>query len=139
MARFAIGYLNAPVAVNDLGRVKWSNPNYVLDLWGLGSAEARKIRFGGPTPPDGWAEHLAAKHGVKAAMIYDDWFGDAVGADWVPLAKLTMLPPKAALGNDTVTFYATDPAFAADMRGKLERFAPTLPAGAILTMTGPGT
>ncbi|MGL4280842.1 MAG: hypothetical protein ACRCS0_10785 [Albidovulum sp.] len=138
MARFAVGYLKAPVAVNDLGRVSWTNPNYVLDLWGLGSDEARKIRLEGPPPPDGWAEPLVEKHGVKAAMIYDSWFKSAVGENWVKVAQLTMLPPKAALGSDTVTFYATDPGFAAEMRGELERFAPSLPDGAVLTILGAG-
>ncbi|WP_413865082.1 hypothetical protein, partial [Albidovulum sp.] len=34
MARFAQEYLKAPVAVNDLGRVAWGNPEYVLDISG---------------------------------------------------------------------------------------------------------
>lgn len=134
MARFAQDYLEVPVAVNDLGRVAWGNPHYVLDIWGLGSAEARRIRFGATPPAAGWAGPLARAHGVRAAMIYDFWFADAVGPDWVRLAELRMNRPEGALGAWTVTFYATDPAFAPAMRAALERFAPTLPEDAALTI-----
>lgn len=134
MARFAQDYLKVPVAVNDLGRVAWGNPGYVLDIWGLGSAEARGIRFGGEPPAAGWVGPLARAHGVRAAMIYDFWFADAVGPDWVRLAELRMDRPRGALGAWTVSFYATDPAFAPAMRAALERFAPTLPQGAVLTL-----
>lgn len=134
MARFAQDYLKAPVVVNDLGRVSWRNDNYVLDIWGLGSDEARRIRFAGPPPQPGWAGKLAAEHGVKAAMIYDFWFAEAVGPDWVRVGKLTMSPPKGALGAWEVDFYAADPAFAPEMRDKLRAFAPTLPDEAILSV-----
>ncbi|WP_413873937.1 hypothetical protein [Albidovulum sp.] len=136
MARFAQEYLRAPVIVNDLGRVTWGNPAYVLDIWGLGSAETREIRFGNPPPPDGWAAPLAAEHGIRVAMIYDSWFARAVGPDWVLIGKLSMDPPKGALGSRTVSFYATDPAFAPELRAHLAAFAPTLPVEARLTLEG---
>lgn len=139
MARFAQDYLKVPVAVNDLGRVAWGNPDYVLDIWGLGNAEARKIRFDGKLPANGWAGPLATNHGVKAAMIYDIWFETAVGPDWVRVGELRMDPTKGVLGAWSVSFYATDPGFASEMRAKLERFAPTLPDDAILTILEVGT
>jgi len=139
LARIAQDYIRVPVAVNDLGRIAWRNPDYVLDLFGLGSDEARRIRFGGGPVPEGWADPLAARHGVKAAMIYDVWFGDAAGSDWVRIGELTMDRPRGALGDWVVAIYATDPAFAPELRSQLESFAPTLPEDATLTLVGAGT
>ncbi|MEZ5771727.1 MAG: hypothetical protein R3D61_08890 [Defluviimonas denitrificans] len=139
MARFARDFVKAPVMVNDLGRVVWGNPYYVLDIFGLGSDEARRARLDGPKPADGWAAPLAAKHGVKAAMVYDHWFGTAVGPDWVRVGALEMHRARGLLGGWTVAIYATDPAYAPELRGKLEAFAPTLPADAYITHAGAGT
>ena len=136
MARFAQDYLKVPVAVNDLGRVAWGNPDYVLDIWGLGSAEARAIRFGATPPADGWAGPLARAQGIKAAMIYDFWFESAVGPDWVRVGELTMDPEKGEIGAWKVSFYATDPDYAPEMREKLAAFAATLPDGAELRFGG---
>lgn len=128
MAELAQDYLNVPVAVNDLGRVAWGNPNYVLDLWGLGSAEARGIYFGHQAPQPGWAGPLAESHGVRAAMIYSDRFGGAVGSDWVPVATLAMRGQFGAIGGWVVTLYAVDPTYADEMRAQIEDFARTRPA-----------
>lgn len=104
MARFAKDYLKRNVAVNDIGRVAWANPNYVLDLWGLANDEARWIRLHDPEP--GWAGPLADEHNVSVIMIYDKWLADAVGPTWVPLGKLIFLNPRGYLGDVKVTFYA---------------------------------
>lgn len=138
MARFAQDYLKAPVAVNDLGRVAWGNPDYVLDIWGLGSAEARRLRFGPVAPGDGWAGPLATAHGVKAAMIYDKWFASAVAPGWVRVATLSVTRPRGALGDWKVAIYATDAADVAALRDDLVAFAPTLPHEAVLTLEGGG-
>lgn len=138
LAQFARDFVRGPVAVNDLGRIAWGNPNYVLDLWGLGSAEARDIRFGGPPPADGWAGPLAERHGVRVAMIYDKWFRTAAGPGWVRVGEMTQDPRNGAIGDWTVSFYATDPAFAAELRAQIESFAATLPEGATLTLVGAG-
>jgi hypothetical protein len=116
--------------------VAWRNPDYVLDIWGLGSAEARRIRFGPVAPGDGWAGPLAAAHGVKAAMIYDKWFAAAVAPGWVRVATLSVTRPKGALGDWKVAIYATDRAEASELRNRLAAFAPTLPDEALLTLEG---
>ncbi len=131
MARFAKDFHDAPVAVNDLGRVAWRNPHYVLDLWGLASPIALERRLTDPRP--GWADDIAAAHGVTLAMVYDDWVGTAIGADWVRLGALTLDAPAGYLGGLEVAFWATDPAAAPDLRDKLRAFVPTLPHGAGFT------
>ncbi len=138
MARFAQDYLKAPVAVNDIGRVSWNNPEYVLDLWGLASIQARRIRTAVPPPHRGWAGPLAEAHGVEAAMIYNGWVADALPPSWVPLADLEMTPERGALSRVyDVTFYAAGPQDVARVIAALKAFAPTLPAGAHLALTGP--
>jgi hypothetical protein len=133
MARFAKDYLQAPVAVNDLGWVSWSADAYVLDLWGLGSQEARKARMvdGGASP--GWADRMVKHKGVEFAMIYDYPFVGGLGPDWHPVAHLTIEGPTGALAHDDVTFYATTATAEAPMRAAVRAFAPSLPAGAQLT------
>jgi hypothetical protein len=135
MARMAQDYLKVPVAANDLGRVAWGNPAYVLDIWGLGSVEVRDIRFGA-VPFGGWAAPLAAEHGVRTVMIYDTWFASAAGPDWVRVATPSITRPKGAIGAWTVAIYAVDPAYAAELRAHLAAIAPTLPEGAVLSPEG---
>ncbi|MEO1679893.1 MAG: hypothetical protein AAFU80_17250 [Pseudomonadota bacterium] len=140
MARFAQDYAKAPVAVNDLGWVSWTSPNHVLDLWGLASSEARRIRLSDPAP--GWGAPLAAAEGVRFAMIYDQWLGDAVGAEWVRLGTLSPDFETArmgiyrergqafVLGDYDVAFYATDPEAVPALAEALEEWAASLPGGA---------
>ena len=127
-ARFAQDFAQVPVAVNDLGRAAWANPNYVLDLYGLASAEARYHRTYDPSP--GWAAPLAEKHGVRIAMIYDKWLGEAVGEDWVRLGELHIIPGEGYLGDSKVAYYATAPEYVADLEAALADWVPTLPEGA---------
>lgn len=128
-ARFAKEFAQVPVAVNDLGLVSWNNPDYVLDLWGLASAEARYWRIENPTP--GWAGPLARARGVKLAMIYDNWLEEAVGPEWVELGELLIRPANGYLGGPRVTYYATAPEHVPALEAALADWAPTLPPGAV--------
>lgn len=58
MHRFAADFYAKPVAVNDLGLVSYQNPNYVLDLWGLGSLEALNRRLGN----DNYLQQMSVQH-----------------------------------------------------------------------------
>ncbi len=128
MSRFAKDYLDAPVAVNDLGYVAWANPNYVLDLWGLASVEALDLRLN--DAPDGWADALADKHGVRVAMIYEDWLASALGPDWVRVGRLALLEHRGALlGGDIVSFYARNAVEAVALQADLKDWAAGLPSG----------
>lgn len=134
MARFANDFAREPVAVNDLGWVAWGNPNLVLDLWGLGSERARRLRLEG-TPPDGWAGMLTEERGVRLAMVYDRWIQNGIGPGWQRLGTLSMTDPKGLLGDYKVSFYATGPAAAPKLLGDLRAFVPTLPPEARFTFT----
>jgi hypothetical protein len=129
MHRFATEFWKRPVAVNDLGWVSYRNDNYVLDLWGLASKEAlvaRKTRDNSQ-----WMADLATGKGVGLAMIYPAWFG-GIPPSWENVAtmKLSRVPVTTALGS--VSFYATGPGFAPELRDLLRQFRTTLPPDVIL-------
>ena len=128
MARFAQDYARVPVAVNDLGRVAYRNPDYTLDLWGLASPEARILRLDDERP-QGWADGPAKAHGVKLAMIYDRWLPQAAHPGWVRLGTLRHLTHRGMLAGTNVNFYATDAATAPALRAALAEYAKTLPDG----------
>lgn len=137
MARLAKGHLKEPVAVNDLGWVAWRNPDYVLDLWGLASHEARRLRLQEPRP--GWADELTDARGVRLAMIYPEWFNNAIGDDWVLLGKLTLTGRARNLGGRTVGIYLTRPVDAAPYLAALRDWRQDLPEGALFDFAGEGT
>ena len=146
MHRFAVDFWRKPVAVNDLGWVSYGNPNYVLDIVGLGSEAARMARAkarSGPLPEnpifgtasDGvaWMDQLVQQHNVDCVMIYTAWF-PRQPTDWTEVATLKLDRQNFAAGNRTVTFFATTPAAVAGLEDALKRFAPTLPPGVTLTL-----
>lgn len=128
MQRFAQEVFPEPVAVNDLGLVAFGNDSYVLDLWGLGSEEARRLRAG-----DGWTadllQEITGRHGVTYAMIYRAWFGQ-LPAGWCHIADLHTTQVTSA--DDTVSFHLLQQTREAEMRAALRAFATDLPAGARL-------
>ncbi|MEO0992131.1 MAG: hypothetical protein AAFX00_14460, partial [Pseudomonadota bacterium] len=134
MARYAQDYAGVNVAVNDLGRVVWGNPNYVLDLWGLANHEARRIRLFEPTP--GWAGPLVSEEDVRLIMIYDKWLGaeavetggaDARSPDWVKLGSFQMRNARGFLGAGEVDVYAASEADVTHLVEAMRRFQPTMP------------
>lgn len=127
MARFVRDYWQKPVAVNDLGLVGWNGGQYVLDLWGLASQNARLARS---RKEQGWMGRIVDAHDVRLVMIYDHWLPDRP-ASWIKVASLTRDESVQNLDN-SVSIYATDTESAREASTKLKRFAPTLPADAHL-------
>ena len=105
LRRLAVEFYRGPVAVNDLGLASYRNPYGVLDLWGLGSEEARLARAKGQP---GWMEQIVAEHGVGLAAIYTGWFGQAPGS-WTLVGTMTNRHGIGFDGNDSVDVYATSP------------------------------
>lgn len=134
MHRFVHDFYQRPVAVNDLGWVAYDNPAYVLDLWGLGYEPARVARFAAASaalagkPAEPWMSHLVEQRPVGLAMVYDEWFADALPAGWMRVARLWR-GHASLTGQPSVSFYATAAAARADIDAALDRFAPTLPPG----------
>jgi hypothetical protein len=125
MHRFATDFYRRPVAVNDLGWVSYRNPNYVLDLWGLGSEDARIARL--VTHRPGWMDQLTHRHNVGLAMIYPSWFSGEIPASWHQIATLRNAHSTVTALSSDVAVYATAPEAEADALTALHRFAAATP------------
>jgi hypothetical protein len=132
MHRFAAEFYRRPVAVNDLGWVSYHNPNYVLDLWGLGSEAARTARATAAADPS-WLEHLVERGHVGLTMIYDPWFAGQIPAGWRRVATLTA-EHRMTSPFGTVAFYATSEDAAAALRDALAAFGRDIGPGTRLTL-----
>lgn len=129
-SRFVAEILREPVAVNDLGLVSLRSDYAVLDLWGLGDATARRARR--DAAPN-WMSDLAAEHDIGVAVVYADWFGNALPQQWDLVGVLTLDDETTvAVGEPDVSFYATRPDAAGRLRAALNEFTRTLPAGVTL-------
>jgi hypothetical protein len=129
MHRFAVEFFPQNVAVNDIGWVSYRNGRYVLDLWGLGSEEARQgARSNGRTTA--FLRDITERNAVVYAMIYDSLFPGSTPPEWCRIAELETSQVSAASG--TVTFYLIDPSKEAEMARALQRFSSSLPTGARL-------
>jgi hypothetical protein len=139
MHRFATEFYQKPVAINDLGWVSYRNDHYVLDLWGLGSEEARTKRMATTKDDTRWMNPLMEKHDVRLAMIYDVWF-PYLPENWMKVASLELTPKgtayKAYAAESTVAFYVTSCQEAKAVQPALRAFAASLPNGAALERHG---
>ncbi len=131
MRRFVTEQWQQPFATNHPGWVNWRNPNYMLDLSGLGSLEAREAAL--LAEPD-WADKLVGKHGVALAMLYDNAIPRTPPAAWRPVARLVLRNRVVTAVGPSITFYATRPDAVEAVEQALVRFQPSLPAGVRLTM-----
>jgi hypothetical protein len=131
MHRFAADFLKEPVAVNDLGLVSYQNPNFVLDLFGLGSEPVRKAKVAGIYGRE-FIDRITEEHNIVAAMVYDSLFGDQLPLHWTKLAVLESQPVTARDGQ--VTIYATSDKYVTRVTGALEKFGATVPERVKLTM-----
>ncbi len=124
MSRFITDFYQKPVAVNDLGLVSFNNDEYVLDLWGLGSSQARQLRKAGGVK---WMGDLTKAYQVDLAMIYQapNWFPN-VPPNWVKVAELSGSIPKiVSLHN--ICIFATNKSAEKGIRKLLKDFEKTLP------------
>lgn len=137
MHRFVTEFWKEPIAVNDLGWVAYQNDEYVLDLWGLASLEALEARK--QNKEAAWLGPLAAKHDIRAAMIYEKWF-PGLPEGWRRVGELRMKGPRVTPADSVVAFFATDESFEADLRQQLRDFEAVLPPGASFVFEDvPGT
>ena len=132
--RFVTLHHRGPIGVNDLGRISYRNPYPVLDFYGLGSEEARRLRA---TNRPGWMEDLARRHGVPLLVVYEDFFGSAIPSSWIRVATMRSSGLRLSAARDTVTFFAVDEVAADHARRSLRAFAPNLPPDVVLAVAPP--
>jgi hypothetical protein len=131
MHRFAVDYWKMPVAVNDLGWVSYRNQAFVLDLYGLGSEQVRRLRMAGDWDA-GRIESIVHRRGISLIMIYDDWFVGFVPQAWNKVATLETSRVTSASGR--VAFYVTPGTDRLAVQRLLQQFGATLPPGARLIL-----
>lgn len=130
MARFLNTYYpGAAVAANDIGAINYFADIRCLDLIGLGSLDvAEESRDGRFVTAD--IDRVAQNHGVTIAILYDKWFppGSHVAPPdhWETIGYWT-IPDNVVAAAPTVTFYATSPDEAEQMRANLDAFRAQLP------------
>jgi hypothetical protein len=132
MHRFVNDFYKAPVAVNDLGLVSYHNPNFVLDLGGLASEEARHLRFS-KASAEAYRTFIAS-HGVHLVIIYDEWFIGQIPASWVKVASMELSRERISPDKKEVQFYATDVFTAVQLQPELQSFKKSLPPRVKLTI-----
>ncbi len=132
MHRLITEYYKKPVAVNDLGWTTYKNSVYVLDLWGLGSSEARVLR---KTSNDSrWMDDLVVKSDIEMIMVYNNkvWF-PTVPDNWIKIAELGVTGPKITSWF-AVSIFARSKSSVQEISQVLNAFSNTLPEGTELTM-----
>jgi hypothetical protein len=132
--RFVTEFYRAPVAVNQIGYLNFSNPFYVLDLSGVGSEAARSARALNRSPE--WMDGLLANHDVVLALI-DTGHDTSVPAAWIEVGELMPVGEFSGEAAHGFIFYARRASDVGAIVGALDRFVPTLPSAIRLIRTKP--
>lgn len=128
MARFIAQYEAddpAPIVLHDIGLVAWLRPHgALLDLGGLASHEVALAKAAGRMDRS-YVERIARERRARIAVGYaHEWVPEA----WSEVASWRIRDNRVA-GDETVHFYAVDPAAVADLRADLQQFERELPSG----------
>ncbi len=133
MHRFLTEFFPQPVAVNDLGYTSYRNPNHVLDLFGLGSETARKLRVGKELTPDDLRQ-LTSDAETVFAMIYTYWLTNGLPQEWCLAATMTTVP-RVTASHEHVDFYLIEMSMEDEMRRALTALGTDLPNGTTMVQT----
>jgi len=132
MHNFVNNFYRAPVAVNDLGLVSYRNPEFVLDLGGLGSEKSRLLKAHHANAAAYRA--FVAENGVHLVIVYQEWFPGEIPEDWQRVGTLSLSRTPISAAYRDAQFYVTDSATASQVRNELASFQKTLPPGVKLTI-----
>ena len=132
--RFVTEFYQRPVAVGQLGYVNYRNPDYVLDLGGLGSEAARRAQTEGEGPE--WMTNDLARHNVDLAIL-DTGTGVNVPGSWIKVGELYPGDSPSDPASRHFNFYARSAAGVAAVAEAMARFARTLPASVHLVRSRP--
>jgi hypothetical protein len=122
-------YQGSSIALNDIGAVNYYADIHCLDLWGLASLPVAKAKRSHHYELAEVAS-FSQQANVRIAILYDEWFAGMLPPEWVRVGTWTIRNNMVA-ANDTVSFYAADPAEAARLVQCLREFSAQLPADVI--------
>jgi hypothetical protein len=128
MARFLEKYFDhEPVAINDIGAVAYLRSGPIVDLLGLATtpvAIAKHLDILRPLRPEKVAE---LTRDANVAVIYDEWFPDAVPPTWTRVGRWVIDGCRSCAFPD-LSIYATNAAAIPRVVQALRDFRATLPA-----------
>ena len=122
-------YQGSSIALNDIGAVNYFADIHCLDLWGLASLPVAKAKRSHHYELAEVAS-FSQQAQVRIAIVYDEWFTGMLPPEWVRVGTWTIRNNMVA-ANDTVSFYAVDPAEAAHLTQCLREFSAQLPCDVI--------
>ncbi|HOX38225.1 MAG TPA: hypothetical protein PL033_09575 [Candidatus Brocadiia bacterium] len=136
IARFINRFFNGNVvAVNDIGAVNFFNDIECVDLGGLASLPAARAMMS-RTFNSETVRRLTEDRGVRIAVFYDHWlledtkFGSLPPA-WIKIGEWE-IQDNTICGHNVVSFFATDPQSATQLRGCFRDFRGSLPSRVIV-------
>jgi hypothetical protein len=123
-------YHDAPIAFNDIGAVSYFTKGNNLDLWGLGSLAVTKSLknhyYGMP-----FLGQLTQKDSVQVAVLFERYFPLELLNKWTKVASWQVLN-NVICADDSVSFYAVNPALRESLRNNLRAYQPSLPQGVVV-------
>jgi hypothetical protein len=122
-------YDGSAIAANDIGAINYFADLECLDLWGLATTEVARAKLEGKY--DTRLIHaLGQQRRAKIAIVYDSWLDEYGGVppEWTPVGRWR-IPDNIVCRDDTVSFYAVDPAETEHLIQSLRAFASHLPKG----------
>ncbi|NIG56322.1 hypothetical protein [Chitinophaga sp. Cy-1792] len=126
MGRFLQQYYpGVPVAANDVGAVSFLSDSRIVDIWGLGNNEIAKSKLTGHYNAT-YLKELLKRENVKIAIIYPDWYDNALYHSWAETGSWT-IQDNVVCADPTVRFFALDSADAPALKRNLEAFQAQLP------------
>jgi hypothetical protein len=126
---FLLSFPGRSIALNDIGGPSYFADVKILDFVGLGSFDALRAIRAQRTNAQPIGEvigNLARAHEVEFAFLHEKLFPGVLPSTWRIVGRWRVRE-SLLLGEDTVTFFATNAELAAELRARLEQFAERLP------------
>jgi hypothetical protein len=120
-------YQGQVVAANDIGAINYLADFRLVDLAGLGTRESAAFKLK-RTYGSRQVAVVAEQYRAQIALVYDSWF--QIPAEWTKVGEW-QIRDNVVCGDDTVSFYAVDPAATPGLIENLRAFASRLPGDVI--------
>ncbi len=118
-------YQRATITAHDIGAINYLADLRCIDVWGLANREVFERKLNGSLDR-AVISRLSA--GSAIAVMYDGYLAPLGGAppSWIKVGSWT-IPHNVVCREDTVSFYAVDPAQADGLAANLRSFGRTMP------------
>jgi hypothetical protein len=101
-------YMNASVAVNDIGAVTFLSDIHLLDLVGLANIDVLKLKTEDAYTTQNIG-HLSRDKNIVLAIVYDEWFQledlEGLPPEWIKVGNWK-IQNNVICGGDAVSFYS---------------------------------